>query len=110
MIVRGRRPDRYLIVANKTLRDTRLSFRARGVLAFILSWPDGHRMTSGDIAEWGSEGRDAIQAAFRELRTAGYMVTIRSQGSSGRWTTTVTVHDTPIESVDKSVDNVGITA
>ena len=71
MIVRGPRPDRFVILANSTIRDIRLSFRARGILAFILSWPAGKTMTSSDIAKWGCEGREAIRSSFRELETAG---------------------------------------
>lgn len=110
MIIRGKRPDRYLIIANSTIRDIRLTFRARGVLAFVLSWPDGHRMTSSDIAQWGVEGREAVRTAFRELETAGYLTIVKKQYASGRWATTITVYDTPTTPVDNPVDKLGITA
>lgn len=48
MIIHRSRPNaHFTIVPNDTLRDERLSYVARGVLADILSMPD-NRQTTGD--------------------------------------------------------------
>jgi DNA-binding transcriptional ArsR family regulator len=84
------------------LRDSRLSFRARGVLAHLLSHNDGWHCTSDDLVRAGTEGRDAIRAALRELREAGYVEIRRQQDDRGRWTTETMVYDEPIiEITDK---------
>jgi hypothetical protein len=60
-------------IANSALRDTRLSFKARGVLALVLS----------NVGEWEAtrtwlmsqsekDGRHAIQEALNELTALGY--------------------------------------
>ena len=69
-----RRADgHYTIVANDALRDSRLSYRARGILAAALSHGDGFTLTRAWIDSHGTEGRDAITAAIAELRELGYV-------------------------------------
>lgn len=89
-------------IENSTLRDARLSYRARGVLARLLSNADGFRMSAADLAREGKEGRDAILAALRELRETGYLVTTKYQDSQGRWATQNVIFDTPQAGVRKT--------
>lgn len=101
-IVRAPRDGRFTIVPNATLRDRALSFRARGVLGFILSMPDGWSTTSEALADASDgEGRDAIRKSLGELEKHGYMVRQRQQDPvTGRWSTDVVVYDEPVEPVD----------
>lgn len=97
-IVRAPRPPRgWFEVQNATVRDNRLSYRARGVLLRILSNDDGWRCTSEDLAREGKEKRGAILTCFAELRGAGYMVTRKWQDARGRWNSETLVYDTPQE-------------
>jgi hypothetical protein len=60
-------------IANSALRDKRLSFRARGVLALVLSnvgeWEASLRWLT---AQSDHDGRKAVQAALNELTELGY--------------------------------------
>jgi hypothetical protein len=70
---RRRADGHYTTIANAALRDARLSFRARGVLAACLTHSEGFTLTRAWIDSHGTEGRDAITAAIAELRTYGYV-------------------------------------
>jgi hypothetical protein len=75
-------------IANETLREKRLSFRARGILAMVLSnvgeWQASRNwivsMTSG-------EGKAAIQTALNELTELGYRRVVKEKDSNGRFQT-----------------------
>lgn len=94
-IVRGPRRHGFVIVPNKALEDARLSFRARGVLAYLLSRPDGWQTDSERLALGASEGRDAIRTALTELDRAGYLTRTKRQDAGGHWITECSVTDDP---------------
>lgn len=95
-IIRAARPKKdYFDVRNEVARDSRLSYRARGILVRLLSNEDGFRMTADDLAREGKEGRVSVLTALRELRGAGYMRVVRSQDERGRWMTATYIYDTP---------------
>jgi hypothetical protein len=105
-IVRAERPrQNFTIISNTVIRDHALSFRARGILAFILSMPDNWSTSSEHLGRVSQEGRDAIRAAMKELERAGYIQRIRQQTTRGHWQTVTIVHDSP---VDNPVDKWGI--
>lgn len=55
------------------LNDSRLSFRARGALAWLLDKPDDWTTNAEQMSGATSEGRDAVRAALTELETVGYL-------------------------------------
>lgn len=65
--------DRYTTILNEAIRDKRLSFRATGLLCYLLSLPDDWEIHQAQIATQKTEGRDAVITAFKELRALGYL-------------------------------------
>lgn len=95
-IKRAPRPkSHYTIIANDVLRDSRLSFKARGLLACILSRPDNWRTTADDLARESKEGRSAILSGLAELKTIGYMTQNKFKNDKGHWVWESIVYDTP---------------
>jgi len=85
----------FSIMSNAVIRDSRLSYRARGVLLEILSRPDNWRVSGDSLARTGKEGRDAILTALKELRDCGYIRTETKRLENGRFETNNYVYDTP---------------
>ncbi|MHB8388805.1 MAG: hypothetical protein ACYDBH_04380 [Acidobacteriaceae bacterium] len=111
-IIRAPRPERqYTSLRNEVARDSRVSYRARGVLVRLLSNADGFPMTASDLAREGREGRGAMLTALRELREAGYIRTTKKQDEHGRWSTQTFVYDTPqptgVQKPDSGFPDVG---
>lgn len=97
--MRAPRASHFLTIPNATVRDPRISRRARGLLVELLSYADGWQTNSDDLADEGKgpEGRDAIRGALRELEGAGYLLRARVRDEGGRWATVCAVYDTPQE-------------
>jgi hypothetical protein len=85
----------FVVVGNDAARDSRLSFRARGLHHYLLSLPPGWRVTTVQLGKDNPEGREAIRTALNELVKLGYVTRAKRQDERGRWYTTMTVHDKP---------------
>lgn len=80
----------YAQIANSALRDTSLSFRARGILALVLSNAGEWKASRGWIeAQSPTEGREAVQRALNELTASGYRIVHRAQDAAGKWSSWV---------------------
>lgn len=65
--------DHYTQVPNAWLRDRRLSYRATGILAEIMSHKVGWNIGVKTLADRAKEGIDAIRSAVNELEQFGYL-------------------------------------
>jgi hypothetical protein len=83
-IRRAARRHRFVIVDQAAVEDTRLSWAARGLLAYLLSRPDDWKVLVNDLKKRGNLGRDGIYALLRELRSAGYVRFERHRDGRGR--------------------------
>ena len=95
--IRVAKRKRYTNVDRRAVNDAEVSFRARGLLFWLLDKPDDWRVDSTAIAAQSKEGRDAIRTALGELEKAGYLVRERVQSDAGRWMTVTTVYEHPSE-------------
>jgi hypothetical protein len=62
--------ERYGTVPNEILNNESLSFRAKGLYAYIQSKPDDWDFSSERIAAQSKDGRDSVRAALIELEDA----------------------------------------
>lgn len=95
--IRVARRARYTTVAKGAVNDQSLSFRARGLLVWLLDKPDDWRVDSTTIARHGTEGREAVRTALRELEQARYLRRQRVQNPDGKWSTETVVYESPYE-------------
>ncbi len=84
-IFKAKHESHYAQIPNSTLRDDRLSFEARGVLAMILSLPDDWSINVAWICKQSpSAGRDKVTRILKELQDFGYMVKRVKQNEDGK--------------------------
>lgn len=77
------------------LRDPRLSWRAKGIAAYLLGKPPGWQIWTNDLVHRSSDGRDSVLAGLRELEEYGYLKRERSNGNGGRLQWRKTMSATP---------------
>lgn len=67
----GKNP--YGMVRRASLEDPRLSWEARGVLAYLLVKPDDWEISVTDLYNAGPDGRDKVYRILKELEQLGYL-------------------------------------
>lgn len=72
-------------MSNETIEDPALSFKALGLLAWLLSRPDGWEVNHRQIAAAHGDGEYAVRSALGELETAGYLRRSCERDPAGRW-------------------------
>ncbi|MFB7950064.1 hypothetical protein ACFC6L_34740 [Kitasatospora phosalacinea] len=85
----------FIMLPNALVQDRRLSFTARGLLADLLSRPDGWSEDAQQIADSSVQGRSAIRAALKELREAGYYLVVKVRMPDGTIRSEAHVFDVP---------------
>lgn len=81
---------RFTQFPNSWVRDNRIGFRAKGVLALLMSHNEGWRVSLAGLAEAFPDGITAIRTAVQELEDAGYLTreiirNDKSQVESTEW-------------------------
>jgi hypothetical protein len=92
---RSRHTCGFIILPNVLLQDRRLSYTARGLLADLLSRPDGWREDGRHMADTSPQGRLAVAKALRELTAAGYYQVVRVRQTDGTFVSEAHVYDAP---------------
>lgn len=94
-IHRSARTRFFTTLGNEVLRDNRLSFCARGILAHLLSQPDGKHADIRTLTDRTPEGRERVASAMRELERFGYLKRTKKRTPEGRIYTELEVFDAP---------------
>ena len=80
----SKRENPYAQIDKRVLGDNRLSWRAKGILAYLLSKPSGWKVNVKDIWNNGAEGRNAVQDCLVELQKIGYAELKTVTGEHGK--------------------------
>lgn len=85
-------------IANSALRDKRLSFKARGILALVLSNVGEWEATARWIEQQSeSDGSTSVQTALNELTELGYRIVRQERDPAGRVRTVTEWYHEPEE-------------
>jgi len=73
----------YTTISNTILNNRDLSWKAKGLWAFINSKPEGWDFSVSRIANQSNDGETATKSGLKELKEAGYLVLVRGRGNKG---------------------------
>ena len=76
-------------IRNHWVRDSRLSLKAIGLLAQIMSHKPGWSMSIDSLAAANSVGRDQIRSAIKELEDVGYLEREQSRTEESKFSETI---------------------
>lgn len=63
----------YTVIHNQFLKRDDLSWKAKGILAYILSLPDDWNINLKEVMTHATEGEKAFRSGWKELKDAGYV-------------------------------------
>lgn len=84
VIVRSPSRNRWVTVDNRAIEDPRLSCRAKGLLAYLLSRPDNWRASPSHLATTCRDSVGVVRAILQELRAAGYATLRHVRSDDGK--------------------------
>ncbi|WP_431808774.1 DnaD domain-containing protein [Lysinibacillus sphaericus] len=98
-IIRVAKNSNYVVMNRTALNDNRLSWKAKGIMAYMLSMPDDWVFYMDELMTHSTDGKASFRAGFNELKTCGYIERkpIREGQRIKEWETVV--HEVPINSL-----------
>lgn len=88
-----KRASNFVMMDKSFLEDTRLSYKAKGILAYLLSKPDNWKVIVGNLVNYSTDGKASVYAGLKELKECGYYEKTPIRNTQGtritRWESTV---------------------
>lgn len=86
----------FTTMNNTIVRDDSLSWKARGIFAYLWSMPDDWNFYETEVAKHATDGRQSLRTGLEELEKNGYLERTRSRDKLGKFGAPVWIlHDEP---------------
>lgn len=86
----------YTIMSNYHLRDRNLSYKAKGLLSFMLSLPEDWDYSLKGLCAISKESRDGIRSILNELKDNNYLEIERVRNDKGLFEYNYLIYEKPI--------------
>lgn len=109
MIVRHPKNDNYSVIHNHGLTNVELSWKARGLLAYLLTKPDNWEVMMAHLINSAPDGREAVRTGLTELENAGYIVRQFTRTEKGAFDgQEVVLHEYPLVDTGNGLSDYGL--
>lgn len=85
----------YTVMSNHHLRDRNLSYKAKGLLSFMLSLPDDWDYSLAGLCYISKESRDGIRSILKELQEHHYVEIEKVRGYKGYFEYNYLIYEVP---------------
>jgi len=75
----------YFLMHNSSVNDQRLSLKAKGMLAYLISKPDYWYVNYNDLVSASTNGISSVKATLKELQQSGYLRKIQIRSQNGQF-------------------------
>jgi len=90
-----KKQNNFTILDNTALKDKRLSWKAKGLLAYLLYLPDDWQVYITELSKNASDGLSSTRSAIEELMTNGY-ITREEIRINGKFSYDYTIYEAPL--------------
>jgi hypothetical protein len=74
----------YVMIDRRPVDNPKLSFKAKGILTYLLSRPDGWEVNLVDLANRSTDGLASVKAGVQELQKAGHLRHLAMRNPAGQ--------------------------
>ena len=71
----------YVMIDRRPIENPILSFKAKGILSYLLSRPDGWEVSVSDLINKATDGEDSVRSGLGELERAGHLKRTRTRAA-----------------------------
>lgn len=75
---------RFAWLPNAVVDDPKLSWKAKGILLYLNSKPDGWKFNHADLRRRSKDGQSSVQSGVEELKVHGYLTVEAERDESGK--------------------------
>jgi len=77
----------YVMIDRRPIDNPNLSFKAKGILTYLMSRPDGWEVSVADLINHTVEGEASVRSGLKELKVAGHLkyTSMRQKGRITGW-------------------------
>ena len=95
-MIRVEKKTNYVVMNKEALENINLSWKAKGLLVYLLSLPDNWQIYIDELSSHAKDGIDSTSSAIKELINNGYITRERNRDEKGRLRNyDYTVHEVP---------------
>ena len=85
----------FTVMSNYHLRDKNLSYKAKGLLSFMLSLPEDWDYSLKGLCSISKENTDAIRSTLKELQQNHYLEIEKVRGDKGHFEYNYLIYEKP---------------
>lgn len=74
----------FVTVNKEFIHNNNLSWKAKGILLYLLSRPDDWQVYETELQKHAADGRDSLRTGIKELEQAGYIHRTRKRNEKGQ--------------------------
>lgn len=93
--IREKKERDYTVINNTVLKDTRISWKAKGLFCYLLSLPEDWVIYQSELLNHATDGRESLRNAIQELEQLGYLQVKKKRDDKGHFTTVYKVIENP---------------
>ena len=94
-VFRVEKNKNYTTMSNYHLRDKKLSYKAKGLLSFMLSLPDTWDYSMNGLVSVSKENIGSIRTILHELEENRYLIRSRYQNNKGQFQYEYSIYEHP---------------
>ena len=90
----------YTVMSNYHLKDKNLSFKAKGLLSYMLSLPDDWDYSIQGLCKASKDNDFSIRSTLKELQENNYLKITKERNKKGQFEGVYSIFERPLTNVD----------